>query len=150
MSEGLRKKIVFTTLPLAILWAVFNYSNSKPASPVKAPPAASIQTVAPITNSPKLPDARLINIEDKQAEPWGEDPFRTFSGRPMATSKASSQLAWTLGGIIFSHQAPVAFINKQIVRVGDRVDGATIVSINKKSVVLDFRGRQITLKLSKG
>ena len=149
MSEGLRKKIIFATLPLAILWAVYNFSNKNSTAPTETQPVASLQTVAPITSS-QLPDARFINIEDKQAEPWGEDPFRTSPRRQLTKSSGRSQMAWTLGGIIFSHQTPVAFINKQIVRVGDRVDGATVVSINKKSVVLDYRERQITLKLSKG
>ena len=149
MNEGLRKKIIFATLPLAILWAVFNYGGKESTTPVDIPPATSLQTIAPITSS-ELPDARFINIEDKQAEPWGEDPFRTFSRRQATNSNNRSQMAWILGGIIFSHQTPVAFINKQIVRVGDRVDGATVVSINKKSVVLDYRKRQITLNLSKG
>ncbi|MCD6250162.1 MAG: hypothetical protein J7J98_07535 [candidate division Zixibacteria bacterium] len=149
MSEGLRKKIIFATLPLAILWAVFNYSNKNSTAQIETQPVASLQTVAPIANS-ELPDARFINIEDKQAEPWGEDPFRTSSRRQVTNSNDRSQMAWILGGIIFSHQSPVAFINKQIVRVGDSVDGATVVSINKKSVVLDYRERQITLKLSKG
>ena len=149
MSESLRKKIIFATLPLAILWAVFNYGDKKSTGSVDNTPAANLQTIAPIT-APQAPDARLISIEDKQAEPWGKDPFRTTAEGPVTKPKIRSQLAWVLGGIIYSHQAPVAFVNKQMVRVGDRVGEATVVSINKKTVILDFRGRRITLKLNKG
>ena len=149
MSEGLRKKIVFATLPLAILWAAFNFSTREPMAPIESSSAPSLETIAPIT-APTQSDARFINIKEKQAEPWGEDPFRTFPGRLAAAPKAGSQLAWTLGGIIHGDRSSVAFVNEQMVRVGDRVDEATVVSINRKSVVLDIRGRRITLKLNKG
>ena len=149
MSEGLRKKIIFATLPLAILWAVFNFSDLKSTTPAGTSPAANLQTIAPVTAS-ITPSTRLINIEEKQAESWGKDPFRTFAVGPSPASKATSRLGWVLGGIIYSNQAPVAFINKRMVRVGDRIGEATVVSISKKSVILDIRGRQTTLKLSKG
>ncbi len=146
MSEGLRKKIIYATLPLAIVWAVLNYGNKLPSTDIDTS-SATLQTIAPITAAPAA-DARLINIEDKQAAPWGDDPFRN-TGRATST-KGRSQMAWTLGGIIYSNQAPVAFVNEQMVRVGDTINEATVVSINKKSVVLKVRGRQITLEASKG
>ena len=151
MSEGLRKKIVFASLPLAIVWAVFSYSGKKSTAQGDTPQVATPLTVAPIMSPhPVRPSsARLINIAEKQAEPWGADPFRTRVAQPAAAG-TNTQLAWTLGGIIYSHHNPLAFINKQMVRTGDRVDKATVVSISKKTVVLDYRGRQITLKLSKG
>jgi hypothetical protein len=149
MSDGLRKKIIFATLPLAIVWAVLNFPSDKSAAPVDSPQNARLQTIAPIV-APPTPDARLINIEAKQAEPWGEDPFRSSLGGEASAPGGSTQLAWVLGGIIYSHQAPVAFINKRMVRVGDRVGDATIVSIEKKAVVLEYQGRQIKLELSKG
>ena len=60
MSEGLRKKIVFATLPLAILWAVFSYPDCKATAPGDTPPTARLKTIAPIT-APVPQDARLIN-----------------------------------------------------------------------------------------
>jgi hypothetical protein len=44
-------------------------------------------------------------------------------------------------GIIYSAR-PSAIINGEMVNVGDRVEGATVVSIGRTSVTMQFNGRR--------
>jgi hypothetical protein len=151
MSESLRKKIVFATLPLAILWAWFNYPSAK-----KAPAAQfSDQLAVPAATVVAAPDPGRpqIDIEQKAQEGWGQDPFRCYTyraARSTTENRVSTRLEWVLGGIVYSHSNPFALINKKAVKIGDRVGRATVVRIEKESVTLEYQGRQITLKLNKG
>lgn len=149
MNEKLRKRLVFATLPAALIWAVFNYPAKQNAGPAGLAQDPSLQTIAPATVPPES-KSRSADIEFMQDQPWGEDPFRSLPRRTTAKSRGSTSLAWTLGGIIYSNQAPVAFINKRMVRVGDRIGDAEVVAIDKKTVTLKHQGRLIKLKLNKG
>ena len=149
MSESVRKKLVFATLPLALIWAAFNYRSapepaaSAPEVPVVEPsPAATIGAVAP---------KGLIDIEAVSAARWGADPFRSYRyrGEPGKT-RPTTALAWILSGVVHGDNEPMACINKQTVRVGDTVDKATVVAIEKKSVTLEYRGRRLTVAVGKG
>lgn len=53
----------------------------------------------------------------------------------------------SLNGIMYLEDGPRAIINNSIVEVGNTVAGATVTKINKKSVVLESNGVEITLKL---
>lgn len=147
MSESVRKKIVFAALPLAIIWAVFNLPGRKPASPAETAPPPP-QVTAP--TQPGMPDPRLIDIKGEQAEPWGTGPFRCDTYRSNAKPGTTARLEWVLGGIIYSQNDPLAFINNQTVQIGDKVDDATVIAIDKRSVIIEHRGLRITLKPSKG
>ena len=150
MSESLRKKIIFAALPLAIVWAFFTYPTEKetvvPESTVVVTPLTQIQ-VPSIVNQPVTGQ---IQIEEKQAERWGKDPFRTYTYRLTQPASGSKTLKWTLGGIIHNNNTPLAFINQKTVRVGDKIGNATVIAIDKASVTLDYRGRKIKLNLNKG
>lgn len=149
MSQKTRKLIVYMTLPVAIIWAVLNYPGDKTASP------PAVQTVQPKAQAkvsalaPSKPDTRLINIEDKKAAEWGIDPFRTYLYNGEAPPSVGS-VAWILKGIVYNPEQPLAFINNQSVRVGDEIEGATVLSITKKSVVVIHDGEEITLTVNKG
>lgn len=147
MSENLRKKIVFATLPLAIIWAAFNWPAKKtPLQPEV--PMVPPQVVVPTPTHE--PNPTLIDIERERAEPWGLDPFRTYTYRNPSSKTRNNQLTWVLGGIIYSNTKPVAFINKRSVQIGDKVGEATVVAIEKHSVTLEYQGRRIKLNLYKG
>jgi len=155
MSDSLRKKIVFATLPLAIVWAVLNYPSKKSVSP---PPAsdATVSVKTPMLEfSVQTPvkQAPAIDVEAKRKEPWGDDPFRLpgHYSRPQADDNSEpTSLAWALAGIIYNNQSPIAFVNSHLVGVGDKVGTATVVAIDRESVTLEYQGRMITLKLHKG
>lgn len=145
MSESLRKKIVFATLPLAVIWAAFNWPATK-----KPPQAEALAPQVVVVTPTNQPNPTLIDIEREQAEPWGLDPFRTYTYRSPSSGTGNNQLEWVLGGIIYSNSNPLAFINSRSVRIGDKVGEATVVAIEKKSVTLEYRGRRLKLSLHKG
>ena len=154
MSESFRKKIVFASLPLAIIWALFNYPSKKNQTQAPATEAAvsteSQAMATPIQAQVTAPVA--IDVEAKRREPWGSDPFRSSvnPGRAPADPSESSSLSWVLAGIIYNEQNPIAFVNRHMVGVGDRVGSATVTAIDRESVTLEYQGRTITLKLHKG
>ena len=155
MSENLRKKIVFATLPLAILWAVLNYPSGKTPSQTTAPqavPRVELPRLEPFPGVQATPTP-AIDIKAKQEDAWGDDPFKSHSSRSRGTTQSdreSGPLEWALAGIIYSENKPLAFVNNHMVGVGDKVGAATVVAISRESVTLDCQGRMITLKLHKG
>ena len=54
---------------------------------------------------------------------------------------------FTVNAIIVSSERKVAIVNGHRVAVGDSVEGATVVSIEKKALVLDQGGKRITVEL---
>jgi type II secretory pathway component PulC len=154
MSESLRKKIVFASLPLAIIWALFNYPSKK--NHTQAPvTVAAISAESQITATSVQPPVKApvaIDVDARRREPWGCDPFRSSSksARTQVDRSESNALSWVLAGIIYNEQNPIAFVNRRMVGVGDQVGAATVTAINRESVTLQYQGRTITLKLHKG
>lgn len=148
MTEKTRKRLVFATLPIAITWAVFNLPSQK-TEPVPDQPMAPAVIEKPAT--PRMPlKAGLIDIEEKAAEPWGSDPFRTNYAVSTDPTRPAVPKEWTLKGIVYAEENPLAFINRQSVRVGDVVNNAEVVAINKNSVIIRHDDREITLTVNKG
>ncbi len=52
-----------------------------------------------------------------------------------------------LNGIVYDKERPRAIINDTIVKVGDTIEGAKVVRIEKSAVVLSLRDKVINLKL---
>jgi hypothetical protein len=148
MNEKARKKIIFAILPLAVLWAAFNIPSEK-EQPATGQPTAEMATEIPdVTLIP--PGAGLINVKDRASQPWGADPFRSNLYQSTADGLAPLPLEWTLKGIVYTEDNPLAFINRKSVRVGDIVNEAEVIAINKKSVILEYDGQEITLAVNKG
>lgn len=55
-----------------------------------------------------------------------------------------------VNAIIVSSKRQIAIINGKRVGVGEQINGATVVSIAKRELVLDVSGRKITLQLNNG
>lgn len=146
MSEGLRKKLVYATLLLAIIWAVYNYPTTPKKASVSEPPVRSIQPLPEPTGELV---AQLIDIEQETSESWGKDPFRSYRSQKQL-ERTEKEHHWVLRGIVYSDEDPLAFINRKSVRVGDLVDQARVVAIGRRSVTLDHNGQQIKLAVNKG
>lgn len=101
---------------------------NRPAAPAAAPAAASAE--APVLR--KRDADRAIGLQEKRWEmAWGRDPFRAMS------DTAGRLVELQLKGISFSPpKRGFAFINDQIVTVGDAVSGYTVSRIEKEKVVL--------------
>ncbi len=150
MSEKTRKILIFLTLPIALIWAAYNFPSGKKTTSQKDHPPVTEATIQPVSATAGEPDARLINIEDQTAKKWGLDPFRTYLANRRGGGTPSAQRSWNVKGIVYNPANPLAFVNSKSVRVGDTVDDARVISIDKKSVTLDYQGRKFTLSVTKG
>ncbi len=148
MNETTRKKVVLALLPLAVIWAVFNIPFGDKPSEVHQP-AAQLAPKTP-TVAPIPPGAGLINVEDRASQAWGADPFRTNLYQSGDPGTAPLPMEWVLKGIVYTEDNPLAFINRRSVRIGDFVNEAEVMAINKKSVTLKYEDQEITLAVNKG
>ncbi|MCP4684509.1 MAG: hypothetical protein GY867_03575 [bacterium] len=148
MKAKSRQKLIFAALPLTVVWAVFNLPSEE-QQPEISQPIARISQETPTLASPPL-GAGLINVEDRAMQSWGADPFRTDRYESGAPGTAPLPREWTLKGIVYTETNPLAFINRKSVRVGDVVNEAEVMAINKKSVILKFEDQEITLAVKKG
>ncbi len=149
MSEALRKKLIYATLPLALIWAAFSMLGKKDMPDAPDPSATTVPDApAPIVKS----EPARIDLEYRKDAPWGRDPFRTPTAAtsPEPRRSGAEKLALVLAGIVFSNNQPMALINNQMVRVGDRIGTAIVVEIDKGSVTLEDQGRRFKLTVSKG
>lgn len=69
---------------------------------------------------------------------WGRSPFVTLQ-------TTSSDLI--LFGIIWEEHKPLAVINDAVVGLGERVEGNTVISIRRYSVILNNGSENFTLTL---
>ena len=106
----------------------------KPA--VKAPVAS--QTVQPV----QLPQAGLL-VNRKAQFGLEETPLFSQSRYP-----AVERPALALSGIVYSTTDSYCIINNKIVKIGDEVDGAKLVSISLREVILEYHGEKVTLAVS--
>ena len=84
-----------------------------------------------------------------EAEPgdnvkWGRDPF--FMDSNNAIEQGMEDLV--LNGTVSDKDNPYAIINNEIVKLGDKMSGMTVIEINEKNVVLDENGQRRTLELN--
>lgn len=149
MSESTRRKILYAALVGAIIWGVYNFvpksqvspaTTSKPAVSRQAPSAALSATFARID--------KTINVADMKLKGWGSDPFRARNKK--TANKKAPKKVWKLSGIVFNDFNPLAIINGKSIGVGDMIDGAKVVKIERKKVVIEYAGNSISLSVSKG
>ena len=123
MSEKLRRKVVYACLVLAVIWGVYNIEFEEDT----APEAQAQTSGAEIIKPQETESVSLKAIEEKKTLAWGQDPFRTT----ITTRRSQSAGQWVLSGILYNKTAPLAYINAQPVRVGDTVDRAKVIKIEK-------------------
>jgi hypothetical protein len=83
------------------------------------------------------------------------DPFKTYLTKeaPKEISQVNADLAkpeLDLGklkvqGVIWGSQTPQAIINDRVLMIGDLIEGAQIMSIDKKGITLSFNGEAYDL-----
>ena len=149
MSESTRRKILYAALVGAIIWGVYNFVPksqkstaiaSKPAVSRQAPPAATSASFARID--------KTINVADMKLKGWGSDPFRARNKK--TANKKAPKKVWKLSGIVFNDFNPLAIINGKSIGVGDIIEGAKVLKIERKKVVIEYAGKSISLRVSKG
>lgn len=159
MTEAKRKKMMYGILVVAVIWGAWNLSQPRRTSrPVETPTVAQESAVQEAT----VETQPGIDVAAKRSEPWGRDPFTGKLARassPRQSNNAVSRTGevatswnkgWSLTGIIDNGTMPFAFINGKMVKVGDLIDQARVVSIEKQKVTLSLNGSQFALKVNKG
>lgn len=155
MNDRTRKIIVLSSLPVALIWGYYNLIVKSDTTTGPSQDNQAAATVASALPSPlPAPATDSAIIQRIRNRSWGTDPFRgrTVSHReptiaPPTVTK--SGLSWVLNGIIFSETSPVAYVNGRLVKVGEIVNTAKVVSIDRRTVTLEVDGRRMTISLSK-
>ena len=147
MNEKTRKMLVYALSAATVIWAVYNYPGFEKQPEIQRPDTTpQIRQTNAI-----LADKKLVDIEALSAEPWGADPFRDYlKHRTGATGKRANSARWSVSGILYSKDNPLAYVNGRSVRIGDMIDKAKVIAIERKAVILEHKGNQITLSVSRG
>lgn len=78
------------------------------------------------------------------------DPFRPLIGdNGPVSGPAVPAEGFTLQGILWSPASPQAIVNGQVVKPGDRVEGAEVAAIERRLVRLSIDGEERILTLEK-
>jgi len=149
MNEKLRKALVYSLFGASIIWGVCNIFDNKKETATELP-----QTIQP-DSSEALPltGRTVINVEARRGDRWGSDPFQAWRRKRTGTADTDENqqsAGWVLTGIMYIPDNPLAYINWKSVRVGDMVDGARVISIDRKAVTLEQNGSRFTISISKG
>ncbi len=147
MDAKKRKTIVYILFGLALIYGFYNLESGfdKKAAKLAHAPAPASEPAAPV-----LIPAKTINIEQYSTLSWGRDPFYRAKRNAPAAAAKKKQIEWILGGIMYDANSPTAVVNKKIVAVGDKINGAIIIDISKTKVVLKKGNSDIvTLKIKK-
>lgn len=79
-----------------------------------------------------------------------DDPTRPDHLEPERQAAAAPASPWALSSIVFSDERKLAVINGQIVKVGDRIAGATVLEILPYAVRLQIGNETRTAQLLAG
>ena len=150
MTEQNRKKIVYIIFILAIIYGAVNLYPNKDDKQNKANSGntAQLENAQNIITQYALKNKLdTLSIQNKK---WGIDPFHALNQKISQKTYFRNNTQLILSGIIYNDYNPVAIINKKSLRVGDKVENAKIIKINKKDVILEENGKNVTLTISKG
>ncbi|MBT8143587.1 MAG: general secretion pathway protein GspB [Gammaproteobacteria bacterium] len=75
------------------------------------------------------------------------DPMRPWDAAPQATVGATTKQQFRLTAILYSQDRRVAIVNGRTVGEGDRVHGAYVRKINRRSLVIEADGSAFRLAL---
>ena len=102
----------------------------------KEKPLESIERPRQDYNAQGLRDPFLEpDIEEKVGEEGAEGPGSAPAALP----------SLKVYGVVWGGSFPQAIINSKVVRVGDNIEGARVIKIDKEGVVVFFEGKQYNL-----
>lgn len=145
MTDRNRKIIVFSLLAVAVVWGAWNllpgggsgaggaqagYSDPDPDDVVKA---AAVGTP---------------RAHSKDTLAWSEDPFARRGARTASGKQQPQQVSLHLAAVSARADNAMALINGTVVRVGDKVSGWQVATIEPEAVLLKqgTRSRRLTMK----
>ncbi len=143
MDPKKRKYIIYTLFALAVIYGLANLGSKDPVTDSRSQPAPVAADHAAIR-----PPSNQIDLARYNSLPWGKDPF--VHGTSAAGSvNIPTEPIWKLGGILYDEINPAAIINSRIVRVGQSIDGARVLRIDKNMVTLEKNGAEFSITLEK-
>jgi len=140
------KKIKNITLAILTVMAISCFPASAIAS----------QSLRDMEELDKMEKTSLITTVTRSAVRYGaiglRDPFKENlveeqEGAPTDTYQQQVSLPsnFTIQGIIWGGRMPQAIINNKVVKVGDTVEGAKVITINKNGIVVFYNNRNFDL-----
>ncbi len=97
------------------------------------------QTPGPAPQTAELSDSKASGKKSQ----FGIEEAGLFPAAPMMSMAPKSD--FTLNGVLYSQKDSYCIINSKILRVGDSIRGAKLVSISADGAILDLNGRKISL-----
>lgn len=157
MTESKRKLILAIALGAAVIWGYANEPWKSKSAPEPPSPAAQ-SLVAPGDGAPLAASQRIarspvstVELAALRNRQWGADPFFHPGARPKRKSPAKpASTSYRLKAILYNDTAPSAYLNNQAVRVGDTIDGATVLKIERRSVTLKRGDETFSIRVKRG
>lgn len=147
MKEAHRKKLVFAMLIAAIIYGLANI----PGGSDKNQTEEMLETPPPAADVAPASAMQSVDIEYYSSLSWGSDPFyRPYSETENTPQPDRPISGWTLNGVIINDRTTVAVINKNVVRIGDKIGGARVVDIQKDKVMLEQDGSEFAIHITRG
>ncbi len=122
---------------------------TSPPSNLPAPPGSPSLVEEPVVERDPfdLPDLLKEVLRQRQRE--REEAGRHKNERPVTSEVPTPPQPppLSLQGIFWGTPRPQALINRRILSVGDTIEGARVMAINREGVTVSFQGEQLLLKL---
>lgn len=150
MTEQKRKIVVYVIFVLAIIYGVANLYPKSTDKEHKSNLDKSAQLENAQNIIAKYADPKLFDTLSLHTKSWGSDPFQVLHQNISKKTYSRINAQLVLSGILYNKNNPVAIINKKTLRVGDKIENAKIIKINRRDVIIKENGKNITLTISKG
>ena len=156
--EFQRKKPRFNWGPIFVLLVLVLIAGPIVAPVFSTPFKASysqgnLSSGSAIKNIPIQPTADIAkaiivteNSSETRRAQFGIEESPMLGGSQMQALSRSPQLS--LSGIVYSPEEAYCIINNKIVKSGDTIRGAKLISISRNTATLDYQGNKITLSVS--
>jgi hypothetical protein len=148
MNKQIKQLIITGVLIIVLIFLVLGNLKKKPtkkpvpvSSEVSAPAVAKPPAVQSASFTP-LDEGRLKMQKERLNLPWGKSPFKS------SPDKDYQKTSLELKGIsLGKDKKNFAFINNEIVKVGDKVEDYEVVEIEKNRVLLKKQDQGFYLTL---
>jgi len=143
-SSPTKQKAMVIMVPVLAIIMIFVFKQVLSKAPRKTKAAGTDDTPVLVANSDsgheidwKIPEPIAVTMRDPIKLP--DESGTQNPEQNETTSKVTIDII-IVRDIVWSHDKPSAFIGSKIVYVGDKINGATIVKINRSSVEFEKNG----------
>ena len=149
-SSPTRQKAMVIMVPVLAIVMVFAFRQVLSKAPRKTKGAGADNASSVVANADsghdidwKIPEPIAVITRDPIKLPEQTDTQNTEeNGKPSRTADKPNQGLMIVKDIVYSHDRPSAVIGTRIVYPGDKVNGATIIKINRDSIEFEKNGKR--------